>query len=210
MRKELYLDHPTINWVLDHCKILRLGLVDDGEAYVVPVHYGYEETADGHYRLYIHGTSDGHKGQLLATNPTIGFETDGGHEHLTYTPPKEGAFGPAFRSVMGHGQVTTLTDVNAKAHALRVLLHRYVRDIPVALHPEKLAKVAVWQIDVTDISARVHHPTAAWQAALGLHEPVSRGIHYGDHGEVLSDDAVAPADEPAADATSSASVNDQA
>ncbi|GEO70709.1 pyridoxamine 5'-phosphate oxidase family protein [Levilactobacillus acidifarinae] len=209
MRKELYLDHPTINWVLDHCKILRLGLKDDVGTYVVPVHYGYEETADGHYLLYVHGTSDGQKGQYLATDPVIGFETDGGHEHLTYTPPKEGAFGPAFRSVMGHGQVTTLTDVNAKAHALRVLLHRYVRDIPVAIHPEKLAKVAVWQIDVTTISARVHHPTADWQTALGIHEPVSRGIHYGGHGEPVNDDTVPADTDVEADATSGASVDDQ-
>lgn len=51
MRKEVYQDHPTINWVLDHCKTLRLGLVDHDQAYVVPVNYDYEESTDGKYTL---------------------------------------------------------------------------------------------------------------------------------------------------------------
>lgn len=206
MTKELYLDHPTINWVLEHCKILHLGLTDGTSTYVVPVHYGFEETVAGTYTLYIHGTANGLKGQALDQSPVIGFETDGGHEHLTYTPPKEGAFGPAFRSVMGRGQVVRLTANAEKVHALRQLLHHYVRDIPVALHPETMTNVPVWRIDVTTISARVHHPTADWQQALGLDLPLSHGIHYDDHGAPISNDAVSinhPVTRP--DATTGAS-----
>lgn len=190
MRKEVYVDHPTINWVLDHCKILRLGLTDELGTYVVPVNYGYEETADGHYVLFIHGTRDGKKGQALNAQPLIGFETDGGHEELTYTPPKEGAFGPSFRSVIGHGQVAIVEDPTVKVHALRTMLHRYVRDIPVAIHPETVAQVPVWRIDVQDITARVHHPTADWQAALGIKAPIASGIHYDASGAVTATDAV--------------------
>ncbi|WP_158610630.1 pyridoxamine 5'-phosphate oxidase family protein [Lactiplantibacillus garii] len=187
MRKEVYSDHPTISWVLDHCKILRLGLTDERGTYVVPVNYGYEDV-NGTYVLYVHGTSDGQKGHALNQESLISFETDGGHEHLTYTPPKEGAFGPAFRSVMGHGQVSIVTDADEKSHALRTMLHHYVLDIPVAIHPEKVAKVPVWKITVVDVTARVHHPTAEWQAALGINAPIATGLHYDAQGAVQRDD----------------------
>ncbi|WP_318766054.1 hypothetical protein [Lactiplantibacillus carotarum] len=70
------------------------------------------------------------------------------------------------------------------------MLHRYVRDIPVAIHPETVAQVPVWRIDVQDITARVHHPTADWQAALGIKAPIASGIHYDASGAVTATDAV--------------------
>lgn len=190
MRKEIYRDHPTINWVLDHCKILHLGLTNCEIAYVVPVNYGYEELANGNYIIYVHGTTDGKKGEILNQEPVISFQTDSGHEHLTYTPPSTGAFGPAFRSIMGIGQVTSVTDNTEKVHAMRTILHNYVRDIPVTIKPEKLANVSVWKIEVAKITARIHHPTKEWQQALGLDLPILEGIHYDDDGGIISVDDV--------------------
>lgn len=40
MRKDTYTDEGVVTWVLDHCKILHLGLADDqGVSYVVPVNF---------------------------------------------------------------------------------------------------------------------------------------------------------------------------
>lgn len=120
----------------------------------------------------------------------ISFETDAGHEHLTYTPPSTGAFGPAFRSIMGKGQVKIVSNNEEKVHAMKTLLHSYVRDIPVSMKPEKLADVSVWKIEVTEISARIHHPTKEWQQALGLDMPIPAGIHYDDDGGIISVDDI--------------------
>lgn len=190
MQKEIYRDRPTVSWVLDHCKILHLGLVNSDGTFVVPVHYDYEVNSEGKYVIYIHGTSNGNKGKALNKKPVISFEADGGHENLIYTPPAEGAFGPAFRSVMGRGQVEIIEDNDEKLHALRSIIHNYVLDIPVALHAEKMAKVPVWKIIVDDITAKIHHPTAEWQTALGISAPISKGIHYDENGTVKSIDKI--------------------
>lgn len=50
---EIYTDHAIINWVLEHCQILHLGINDGDSAYVVPVHFGYQEDTKGHYTIYI-------------------------------------------------------------------------------------------------------------------------------------------------------------
>lgn len=188
MNSEIYTDHAIISWVLDHCQVLRLGLADDDGTYVVPVNYGYEEDENGHYILYIHGTNQGRKGRLLKKSPVISFETDGGHEGLTYTPPAPGAFAPAFRSVIGQGQVEAITNSQAKRHALRTLIHHYVRDIPAIIHAEDLKNVPVWVIKVDQITAKIHHPTAEWQKLLGLKQPILRGYHYNEAGDLIEVD----------------------
>lgn len=188
MNQEIYTDHAIINWVLDHCKVLHLGLIDGKQAYVVPVNYGYEEDSAGHFHLYIHGTKDGKKGKLLQQSPSVNFETDGGHEGLTYTPPAAGAFAPAYRSVMGKGQVKAIADSQAKVHALRVMIHHYVRDIPAIIRPEEVQNVPVWEIDVDQITAKLHHPTKEWQDLLGIKAPLLKGYHYSKSGKLTAVD----------------------
>lgn len=100
---ELYTDHAIINWVLEHCQILHLGINNGDAAYVVPVHFGYQEDTKGHYMIYIHGSNNGKKGHLLTEHPQISFETDDGPHDLTYTPPAQSAFSLVYRSVMGNG-----------------------------------------------------------------------------------------------------------
>lgn len=184
MNKEIYTDHAIISWVLDHCQVLHLGLNDNGKTYVVPVNFGYQESNDGHYIIYIHGTANGHKGKLLDTSSSISFETDGGHEGLVYTPPAAGAFAPSTRSVMGTGLVERIDDPQAKVHALRTLIHHYVRDIPAVIKGQDLTNVPVWQIKVNTITAKIHHPTAQWQNILGIDQPLLKGYHYNSQGEL--------------------------
>lgn len=190
MTSDIYTDHAIIDWVLDHCKILHLGLVSGDCSYVVPVNYGYDEDAQGHYSIFVHGTVHGQKGQALNKEPIIGFETDGGHEGLTYTPPATGAFGPAYRSVMGTGQVYQIADNQEKLFALRKIVHHYVRDIPAVIHADDLTNVPVWKIDVQKISAKVHHPTVAWQRVMGINEPIASGYHYDSNGDLTSVDNI--------------------
>lgn len=188
VRKDTYTDNPTIDWILDHCKILHLGLATEDLPYVVPVHYGYDESTDGHYTIYVHGTDDGKKASLLNSLDRISFETDSGHNGVTYTPPATSAFGPAYYSAMGDGKVTALSDPSEKLHALRTLIKHYVRDIPVAIHKQDVAHVAVWKISVDNITGRVHHPTTEWQTALGIQEKISKGYHYNAAGDLFKKD----------------------
>lgn len=39
MRNDIYFDPMTVEWVMAHCDIARLGVQDDESVYVVPVHW---------------------------------------------------------------------------------------------------------------------------------------------------------------------------
>lgn len=209
MRKDTYTDEGVITWVLDHCKILHLGLMDDqGTSYVVPVNFGYHVDTAGNYTLYVHGTDDGQKAHALDRETVIGFETDGGHEELTYTPPKASAFGPSYRSVIGKGRVQKINDNQEKWTALQTIIHHYLRDNPAIIRAKDLEHVAVWKINVQNITARVHHPTLDWQRALGIQEQLSDGYHYDSDGKILVKSLGNGLKKHSADTGASASVKD--
>lgn len=209
MQSDIYTDKGVISWVLDHCKVLHLGLTDDqGTTYVVPVNFGYHEDEKGHYTLYIHGTNNGQKAHALDHETVIGFETDGGHEELTYTPPTPSAFGPSYRSVIGKGQVLKIHDNQEKLVALQTIIHHYQRDNPAVIHASDLDHVAVWKIEVQDISAKIHHPTVEWQRVLGIKEHLTNGYLYDSEGKILVKSVKNVQPDSAVDTGASASVKD--
>ena len=89
--------------VMRRCDVCRLGIVDDGGApYVVPLNFGLE-AAEGKVTLYFHSALEGHKLDLLARNPHVGFEMDCDHK-LQYFSEKCYCT-MAYASVMGKGTV---------------------------------------------------------------------------------------------------------
>ena len=49
-------DFDRIAEIINGCDCCRLGLVDEGEAYIVPMNFGFD-TADGKLNLYFHCAS---------------------------------------------------------------------------------------------------------------------------------------------------------
>ena len=65
-------DIKEIREVLDSCKVCRLGIADEGGAYIVPLNYGYR-LEDGVLTLYFHGAKEGKKLDLIRKNPELLF-----------------------------------------------------------------------------------------------------------------------------------------
>lgn len=201
MRHDIIHDPAKISWILNQCDILHLGLSNQHGSYIVPVHYGFAQQNDGSFIIYIHGTGDGEKAAALDKEKSIGFETDHGHENLVYTPPSPTEFNPSFMSIIGNGIPERVKDSQAKANALKMIIHHYVAKSPVAIIPEEVKDINVWQIKVTNITGRVSSPTKSWQQALHISQPLNRGKHYNEDGALVYDDF---ADQP----TAAASDND--
>ncbi|WP_295746635.1 pyridoxamine 5'-phosphate oxidase family protein [uncultured Limosilactobacillus sp.] len=188
MRQDIIHDPAKISWILNQCNILHLGLTNNHGAYVVPVHYGFIQQNDGNFIIYVHGTGDGEKAAALDAGQPIGFEVDHGHENLVYTPPSPEEFDPSFMSVIGNGLPERINNPQAKANALKAIIHHYMAKSPVAILPEEIKEIHVWQIKVSNITGRVGNPTKSQQQALHLDQPLHRGKHYDENGGLLYDD----------------------
>ena len=114
-REREVTDINEIKEILDKSMIVHIGMVDDGEPYVVPMNYGYT-LEDGELCIYLHGATVGRKIDIINKNPKIFFEME------CDVTPFEGKvacqYGTTYASVMGKGTAVVLDDVNDKIDGL--------------------------------------------------------------------------------------------
>ena len=114
-REREVTDINEIKEILDKSMIVHVGMVDDGEPYVVPMNYGYT-LEDGELCIYLHGATVGRKIDIIKKNPKVFFEME------CDVTPFEGKvacqYGTTYASVMGKGTAVVLEDVNDKIDGL--------------------------------------------------------------------------------------------
>lgn len=153
-RRELEITNPEqILDILNQCRILHLGLVDEGMPYIVPMNYGFT-MEDGRLTLYLHGANKGYKLDVIRKNPVCCFEMECG------VTPFEGKaacqYGTAYYSLMGRGKAVIVEDVQEKMKALTILMKTQTgKDFE--FNERLVSIVSVIRIDVDCYTAK-HRP----------------------------------------------------
>jgi len=131
--------------------IIRLGLVDNGLSYIVPVNFAYYDNA-----IYFHTGLNGRKIPLLRNAEKISFQADKFDSLKTH----ETACGHSsyFTSVYGEGIPVFLETKEDKYFGLDLLMEKYTskkwNDFP-----EKILNITnVIRIDITKLEAVIHKP----------------------------------------------------
>ena len=154
-REREVTDINDILQIINETKILHLGLSDEGWPYVVPMNYGYdvrEEDGTLHVCLYLHGAKEGRKAAAFAADPRVAVEMDYNHEVITgdYTC----AYSYAYRSIMGNGTITEVTDPEVKKKGLEKIMAHIAPEAKIAFLPEMVERVAVWRIDIDTFTGK--------------------------------------------------------
>lgn len=102
--------------LINKCDALRLGFADEGEAYIVPLSFGFEEH-DGEFIFYVHGAKDGRRHSLAQSNARVCVELD---LCLGYVELSKGALTADYKSFIGYGEICTVTGDEA-AHGLELI-----------------------------------------------------------------------------------------
>ena len=114
-REREVTDINEIKEILDKSMIIHVGMVDDGEPYVVPMNYGYT-LEDGELCIYLHGATIGRKLDIIRKNPKVFFEME------CDVTPFEGKvacqYGTTYASVMGRGTAVVLESSDEKIDGL--------------------------------------------------------------------------------------------
>jgi len=122
-RKDLELTgKENIEPIIKRCKSLRLGMIADGEPYVIPMVYGY--SWDDKLLFYMHCGLTGRKNQALKEGARVAFEIDideglmgKGNMAKTYTR--------AFSAVMGSGTLYFAKSIEEKKQFMdKMMLHQ--------------------------------------------------------------------------------------
>lgn len=149
-REREVTDTAEIRRILDTAKVVHLGLVDNGEPYVVPMNYGYTWD-DDKLTLYLHGAMRGRKIDAMRAHPAICFSLECDIE--SFEGDVACRYGMAYSSIMGNGTAVIVDDVEEKKQGLSCLMKTQTgKDFTFS---EKMVSVVqVIRIDVTAFTAK--------------------------------------------------------
>lgn len=146
-------DPAMICAVLDKCRTLHLGLVEDGRVYIVPLNYGWTEE-NGRYILYAHSAAEGRKIDLIRGGADVGFEMETGVEY--FDADTACGWGNRYESIIGEGRATLLSTPEEKRQALAAIMAHYSARRDYTFEDAMVDLVQVIQIDVTALSCKIH------------------------------------------------------
>ena len=152
-KKREITDPEKIRQIVQRCTVCRLGFCDNGQAYIVPMNFGFTEE-NGHYTFYFHSAAEGRKIDLIRQTGQAGFELDTGYQ--LHTADTACGHTAAFQSIIGSGTVRILEDPAEKAAGLQsIMLHNTGRG-DWTFQPDILQLVCVFRLDAEELSCKEH------------------------------------------------------
>jgi hypothetical protein len=111
-------DKQVIDEILTRSEICRIAMMDGDKPYIIPVNYGYCNGA-----IYIHGSNEGKKIDLLKKNNYVCFEI----EQKSEIVKGENSCGwtTRYRSLIGYGNIDFITDFDNKKQGLDIIMAHY-------------------------------------------------------------------------------------
>lgn len=144
-------DKKAIEEFVSKQQIIRIGLIDNGEVYIVPVNYGYIYSS-GKYTFYFHGARAGRKYELAKSNPSVGFEIDGKYKLLTSDIAC--GYSAQYQSIIGNGILSVVNDKVECIKGLDSLMRQLTGRSNYDYSKEMLSSVAVFKLQVSNLSCK--------------------------------------------------------
>jgi nitroimidazol reductase NimA-like FMN-containing flavoprotein (pyridoxamine 5'-phosphate oxidase superfamily) len=140
-------DRTTIEPIIRRARVCRIGLCDDGQPYIIPVSFGYEDDT-----VYFHCSKKGRKIDILKKSNAVCVEFDVDAE---FVEADEACMWSAkYRSVIGFGKAYVIQDPEEKRRALDAIMRQY--SAKSYEYPEEtLEKTEVVRIEIEDVTAKV-------------------------------------------------------
>lgn len=146
-------DVNEIVGVVAACRVCRLGMIDEGEPYIVPLNFGYEYTAEGKLVLYFHSAREGRKMRALRASPRVCFEMYVDNGLIEADVPCKHSY--AFESVIGWGDVEFFEDAAEKTRALNlIMLHQTGKPAEFSYPEAMLAAVALYRVTADSFTGK--------------------------------------------------------
>ncbi len=130
--------------IIDDCKVVRIGTIDQEGIYVVPLNFGY--ALDDHsFKIFVHSAKKGRKVEAFAYNNKVAIEMD--CKHALDGEDKACSYTYKYASVIGNGTIRLLSETNEKLDALQaIMVHQVGRTFPLGEQEANMANI--YEIDV--------------------------------------------------------------
>lgn len=147
-------DLEEIKAVLDRCKVCRVGMVEEGKPYIVPLNFGYRLEGEA-LTLWFHSAPRGRKLDILRENPQVCFEMDCDHL-LTGEGTEACVYSYHFSSIMGEGVMELVEDPAQKVEGLKRLMEQAAGPADYTFDPGAVGGTAVLRLRVDWYTGKRH------------------------------------------------------
>lgn len=113
-------DIDTIKSFIAEGDVCRVAIHDNEGLYIFPINYGYIFDS-GKLAFYFHSAKEGRKVSAAKENCSAAFEIDCGYE-LIETEGSPCSYSCKFKSVVGTGTLSTVSDIEEKKRALSIIM----------------------------------------------------------------------------------------
>lgn len=144
-------DKKRLGEIIESCHCIRVGFIDNGHVYIVPVNFGYV-CEDGKYTFYFHSAKEGRKMTLIKENPIVGFEMDTGYE--LKTAASACGHSAYFQSIIGEGKIGVVEDVEEKKKGLCAVMKHETGNGDWEFQDKMVQAVCVWKLTVSELTGK--------------------------------------------------------
>jgi len=145
-------DPAEIRDVLGKADACHLALADNDTPYLVTLNFGLRQ--GGRLVLYFHCADEGRKIDMLRRNNRVCFGADVDREFFQADTGTSCGCSMRYRSVVGSGRVTFITDPVEKLEGLTAILEHFTPGTAPRFTDEMVARTTVLRLDVEEISGK--------------------------------------------------------
>lgn len=140
-------DSEILTEILDKSEICRIGLVQNNEAYIVPVNYAYYNN-----KIYFHTAQTGRKMEIMRSNSHVSFEIEYHHEIIKSDIPC--GWTTKYRSVMGRGIVQIDNSPEMKKFGLDLIMKKYGAEMVLNYDSNILNRMTIIVLEINQITGK--------------------------------------------------------
>jgi nitroimidazol reductase NimA-like FMN-containing flavoprotein (pyridoxamine 5'-phosphate oxidase superfamily) len=103
-------------------------------------------------KLYFHCATEGRKLEMIRKNSFVCFEFD--TDHNLYKGPNACDYGMHYRSVVGYGKMTIITDDNEKRLGLDSVMSQYSKGKEFSYKQHDLERMLLLRLDILEMTGK--------------------------------------------------------
>lgn len=150
-------DKSVLEEILLSSKICRLGMIDNGLPYILPLNFGYHENC-----IYIHSAPAGKKIDLLRENPLVCFEAE---QHIEIIEDEIACkWSTLYRSLVGYGTVEIVTGFAEKKRGLEIIMTQYGYKGKMEFEPKEVEFIVILKLKIESMTGK---QSSNWNSLQG-------------------------------------------
>jgi nitroimidazol reductase NimA-like FMN-containing flavoprotein (pyridoxamine 5'-phosphate oxidase superfamily) len=130
--------------------VCRIALANGNVPYIVTMSFGYADTPE--QVLYFHCAGEGRKLEMIRQNSYVCFEMD--IDHQIYSGAKGCDWGMKYSSVVGYGNVSIVTENQAKITGLNSIMKHYGAKGDYNFDEKVLGRTTILRLEITEMTGK--------------------------------------------------------